>query len=208
LLLAQAYGALGERDRALGYLDESALSPLSPEGDLAAEAERLKLRGLIHYFCREFAESVAANEKAVALARQGNLAHEVAICLHNTGDSLLHLGDYTRAYVALSQSLEACDLCGAERLASQNRMYVGYLDAVRGVPGGEAQLRSGISYAEEHNYSWDLVNGRYLLGLLLEQVGLLTAAAAELEACRATAKSINNRLIELLCAEAVARCKA
>jgi serine/threonine protein kinase/tetratricopeptide (TPR) repeat protein len=204
LLLAQGHGGLGERDTALAYLDRASQSP--PE-DAAAAAEHEKLRGLIHYFSRGFAESIEANQRAAELARKGGLIHEIAISLHNQADAYIHLGDLPRAYAMLQQSLTACEQCDGERMASENRMYLGYLDAMQDLPGGELQLRSGISHAEEQGYTWDVVNGRYLLGLLLEHVGLAGAAIAEFNACGQIAREVRNHLIASECDRAIERCE-
>jgi eukaryotic-like serine/threonine-protein kinase len=203
-LLADAYGALGQRDQALELLDRT---ELTAEDDAFARAERFKHRALILYFSRDFEGSARSSEQAVELCKASSLTFEVAINLHNQGDALVRMGDFPRAYAVLLESLAACESCGAERLASMNRMYVAYLDAAKGVPGGETQLRSGIEHAEEHGYTWDIVNGRYLLGLLLEQVGLVSNAASEFERCEALARTVDNHLIAEDCAVALQRCR-
>ena len=202
-LRAQSHGALGERDAAFAYLDQAAKAL----GDAFPEVERHKVRALTHYFVGDFAGTVTASVQATELAKAAGLTFEVAVNLHNMGDAFIRLGDNPHAYAVLSESLSACEQCGADRLASQNRVFLGYLDAVKGVPGGETQLRSGIAHAEERGYAWDVVNGRFLLGLLLEHDGHYAAACAELDACARHAEELQNRLIALDCRAALDRCE-
>lgn len=200
LLQGQTYAISTERDRVLALIEQI---PLEEGPIYAAQIE--KLRALAHFFARDFTESAAASERGANLARQGGLPFEVALHLHNLGDVLLHLGDYPRAYAALQQSLSLCEQHHEERLAQQNRMYLGYLDARRGLPGGETLLRDAIEQAQYKGYIWDEINGKYLLGRLLEDMGLLRAAAIEFESCRILASSNQNALIEEECTHALSR---
>ncbi len=200
LIKAQTHAISGERDRALALL-----SRLPPTEELAQEAQLEKLRALTHFFARDFEASAAASTRGAELARRSGLPFETALHLHNLGDVLLHLGDYPRAYAALQQSLALCEQHHADRLAQQNRMYIGYLDARQGLPGGEALLRDAIEQARGQGYLWDVLNGRYLLARLLEDMGLPRAAAIEFDACRALAHESQNALIEDECLRAAER---
>jgi len=200
VLATQAHAVAGERELALELL-----ARLPASDDPASEAQLDKLRALISFFSRDFNAAAAASVRGAELARQSGLAFEAALHLHNLGDALIFLADYPRAYAALQQSLTLCEERGAARLGLQNRMYLGYLDALQGLPGGEAVLRDGIAHAESQGYLWDIVNGRFLLGRLLEDMGLPRAATAEFEACRALARETHNDLIDQECAAALAR---
>jgi tetratricopeptide (TPR) repeat protein len=200
LIKAQTHAISGARDQALALL-----SRLPPAEDPAQEAQLEKLRALTHFFAREFEASAAASTRGADLARRSGLPFETALHLHNLGDVLLHLGDYPRAYAALQQSLVLCEQHHADRLAQQNRMYIGYLDARQGLPGGEALLRDAIEQARGQGYLWDVINGRYLLARLLEDMGLPRAAAIEFDACRALAHESQNALIEDECLRAAER---
>ena len=202
LLAGQAHGAIGEHDRALALLDDA--ESLAPD-DPAVALDAWKLRGLVNFFGRRFVEAAAASERAVALARAAGATYEVAINLHNVGDTRLRLGDRARAYAAFRQSLAAAEQSGADRLAEHDRAFLGYLDALQGIPGGEAQIRSAIAYAEARGYAWDIVNARYLLGLLLTHLGLVSAAAVELTRARELSRSIGNRTLEDDCQQALDR---
>jgi serine/threonine protein kinase/tetratricopeptide (TPR) repeat protein len=203
-LRAQSHGALGERDAALGHIDRA----IAILGDGFPEVEREKMRALTHFFAGDFAASAVASERAAELAKTAGLTFEIAVNLHNLGDTLVRLDEYPRAYAVISESLSACDQCGADRLASQNRMYLGYLDAVKGVPGSETQLRMGIAHAEEHGFVWDVVNGRLLLGFLLERLSMFSAAVAELEACAKLADELHIGLVARDARAAAERCRA
>src|SRR6185312_9045233 len=96
--LAQAHAALGDRAAAIQALERA--EQLLPD-DTAAACERQKLRGLVHFFLRDFRRAAAEIEKAIDVARSLGLTYEVAVNLHNLGDVLIRLDDYARAYGAL-----------------------------------------------------------------------------------------------------------
>ncbi len=189
---AQAHAGLGDRRSALVALSRA--EQLFPD-DAASACERQKIRGLTDYFSRDFRAAVASCERAVEMARDLGIAYEVAINLHNLGDSLMHLDDFPRAYGAFHQSIEICDEVGFDRLANHNRMYLTFLDGESKDTKAEDVLRAGIRFAEAHDYTWDAVNGGALLARLLRDRGQIEAAVAELTKTRETAREIGNRLL-------------
>ncbi len=200
LFLAGSHAALGNQQDARRYLSRAEL--LLP-GDASAECERLKALALVAYFARDFRGSAAASERAVDAARELGLGYEVALNLHNLGDALVRLEDYPRAYGAFKQSLALCDEATFDRLASHNRMFLAFLDAVNDDGAGLVQLHLGISYAEARDFTWDVLTGRWLLAKLFLRKDDLKAARAEYEKLRGMAKSVGNHLIEGDCDEAL-----
>ena len=192
LFRAQAHAALGDRRGALVVLGRA--EQLSRD-DAAATCERQKVRALIDYFTRDFRGAAMAAEIAIDMARSLGFTYEVAANLHNLGDVLVRLDDLPRAYGAFRQSLELCVEGGFARLASQNRMFLAFLDGINGDVIAEDQLRYGISYAEANDYTWDAVNGRTLLGQLLQRRGQSALARVELEKAREIARAVGNRLL-------------
>ena len=189
---AQAHAGLGDRRAALVALSRA--EQLFPD-DQAAACERQKIRGLTDYFSRDFRAAVLACERAVEMGRDLGIAYEVAINLHNLGDSLIHLDDFPRAYGAFRQSIELCDEVGFDRLANHNRMYLAFLDGAAGESKAEEILRSGIRFAEIHDFTWDAVNGGALLAKLLRSRGDKESAAVEFSKTRETARAVGNRLL-------------
>ncbi len=189
---AQAYGGLCDRQRALLELERAEV--LLPN-DVTAACERQKVRSLIEYFARDFRSGAAAAERAIEYARGLGLSYEVAVNLHNLGDFLIRLSDFPRAYGAIRQSVALCDECAFDRLGSQNRMFLAFLDGVAGDPGAEATLRQGIRYAEANEFGWDNVNGRLLLAWLFQRRGASAAARTELEALLVLAREMGNQLV-------------
>jgi eukaryotic-like serine/threonine-protein kinase len=204
LLLAQNHAALGNKERALMFLDEATSYGRNTP---AAVVEQLKLRGIIYAFARDFQTAAEELNKAVQIARSAGLTYEVAVNLHNFADSLMRCDDYPRAYAALLQSQSVCETCGADRLYSHNEMLLGFLDADKGDPIGEEKLRRCIVYAEDRNYIWDMLDGRFLLGYLLEKQGKFEDALLELNACQELALEVKNTLCFDDCSEAIARCQ-
>jgi tetratricopeptide (TPR) repeat protein len=189
---AQAHGGLSDRKNALLELERADV--LLP-GDVMAACERQKVRSLIEYFARDFRSASVAAEKAIDHARGLGLSYEVAVNLHNLGEFLIRLADFPRAYGAIRQSVALCDEFGFDRLASQNRMFLAFLDGVAGDAGAEATLRQGIRYAEVNDFMWDNINGRLLLAWLFQRRGASAAAKAEFDALVVLARAMGNHLV-------------
>ena len=197
---AQANGALGDRRAGLGELERA--EQVLP-GDAAAACERQKARALVEYFSRDFRAAAAAAERAIDMARDLGLSYEVAINLHNLGEFLVRLSDFPRAYGAIRQSVALCDESGFERLATQNRMFLAFLDGVAGDKDAETTLRTGIRYAEQNDFTWDAINGRWLLAQLFQRRGAVAVARAEFDRLRELARAAGNRLVVGDCDEAL-----
>jgi serine/threonine protein kinase/predicted ATPase len=189
---AQSFGGLGDRKAAMIELEraEAALP-----NDSASQVERQKVRALIEYFSQDFRAAAVAAERGIDLARSLGLSYEVAINLHNLGEFLIRLNDFPRAYGAIRQSISLCDEFGFERLGSQNRMFLAFLDGVAGDTDAEATLRQGIRYAESNDFTWDVINGRLLLAWLFQRRGAISAARTEFDSLRDIAREAGNRLV-------------
>lgn len=198
--LVQANAAMGDHKAAMRHFDRACeLLPTEP----TAVCERHKLKALIDYFARDFRACALDSEKAIDAARALGLQYEVAINLHNLADVLIILEDYPRAYGALKQSVALCDELGYDRLASHNRMFLAYLDALAGDVEADKVLMQGIRYAEANDYTWDVLGGRQLLARLHTQRGEVDAARLEYQRVRALAKAAGNRLIADDCLNAL-----
>ena len=189
---AQAYGGLSDRKMALLELERAEL--ILPN-DAMASCERQKVRSLIEYFARDFRAAAVAAERAIDHARGLGLSYEVAVNLHNLGEFLIRLADFPRAYGAIRQSVALCDEFGFDRLASQNRMFLAFLDGVAGDAAAEGTLRQGIRYAEANDFTWDTINGRLLLAWLFQRRGASASARTELDALLILARAMGNHLV-------------
>ena len=190
--LAQSYAATGERQLALDYLAQAAA--LLPD-DATAACERQRHVGLVEYFARDWKAAAAATDHAVDLARALGLTYEVAVNLHNQGDSLMRSLELAPAYGVLQQSLALCEESGYERLAMHNRTFLAFLDAANGDQEAERNLARGIRYAEAHDYTWDVIGGRLLQAQLFARRGERELARLEYERLREIARASGNRLI-------------
>lgn len=198
--LVQSNAAMGDHEAALRHF-ERAREVLPDEP--TAICERHKLKGLLDYFARDFRAAALDSEKAIDHARDLGLQYEVAINLHNLADALVMLQDYPRAYGALKQSVALCDELGYERLASHNRMFLAFLDALAGDQDAERVLLQGIRYAEANDFTWDVLGGRQLLARLHMQRGESDAARLEYQKLRDLARAAGNRLIADDCTTAL-----
>jgi eukaryotic-like serine/threonine-protein kinase len=190
--LAQAHAAMGDRRAALVHL---ARAEELLQGDATADCEREKLRAFIDYFARDFRAAATTFERAIDKARALGLTYEVAVNLHNLGDVLVRLGDFARAYGAIQQSLALCEEAGYERLASHDRMFLAFLDALAGDAEAEKTLVQGIRYAEANDFTLDEIGGRALLAQLLQRRGDLAEAKLEYEKLRTTSRNAGNAMV-------------
>lgn|GEM_PF-270369 len=190
--LVQASAAMGDRVAAMRDFERAC--ELLPD-DPVAICERHKLRALVDYFARDFRAAALHAEKAIDAARALGLQYEIAINLHNLADALLVLEDYPRAYGALKQSVALCDELGYDRLASHNRMFLAFLDALAGDADAERILLQGIRYAEANDFTWDVISGRQLLARLRQQRGEADAARLEYQKLRDLARAAGHRLV-------------
>jgi serine/threonine protein kinase/tetratricopeptide (TPR) repeat protein len=198
--LVQTNAAMGDHAAALRHFER--LASLLPD-EPTAMCERYKLRALIDYFGRDFRAAALNTERAIDLARELGLAYEVALNLHNLGDILLHLEDHPRAYGAIKQSLALCDEHGFERLASHDRMFLAFLDGLKGDVEADKVILQGIRYAESNDFTWDVLGGRLLLARLFERRGALDGARLEFQKLRELARAAGNRLVADECVEAL-----
>jgi serine/threonine protein kinase/tetratricopeptide (TPR) repeat protein len=205
LHLAQASAGLGDRVTALASLEEA---ERQLPRDATCAAERMKVRALVDYFTRDFASAATHGHKAIEMGRALGLTYEVMLNLHTLGDTLVRLDDLPRAYSAFQQSLALCDECGYERLANSNRMFLAFLDGLKGTPDAARLLRQGIAYAESKDYTWDVIGGRALLARLLHRDGVPEQAAEQYEKARALAVKAGHRLVADDCDAALATLKA
>jgi tetratricopeptide (TPR) repeat protein len=179
-LLAAAYAraAAGDPAGALRAIDEA--ERLDRADDLMAAAAREKQRIWVHLNARDYAAAVAASVRAIDLARSAGVRYDLAANLHNLGDACCRLGDFARAYAALTESKEVAEAAGNERLATLNQMYIAFLDGRSGLPDAEKLLRDLILYAESRGFFTDARQGRYQLGELLAHKGAKDEARREL----------------------------
>jgi len=198
--LVQANAAMGDHAAAMRAFDR--LDAILPE-EPTAICERHKLRALIAYFARDFRNAALHTEKAIDMARDLGLHYEVAVNLHNLGDILVHLEDNARAYGAFKQSLALCDELGFDRLVSHDRMFLAYLDGLKGDADADKVIHQGIRYAEAMEFTWDVLGGRLLLAKLLEHRGDSDAARLEYQKLRDLARSAGNRLVADECVTAL-----
>ena len=192
--LAMGCGASGNKAQALAHLERA--TALSNPNEQGAAVEREKLRALVLHFSRDFEGAATAATRGVEIARAASISYEVALGLHNLGDSLLWLGDPARAHAAFRQSVEVAEQFGFTRLRDHDLMYLAFLEADQ--PGGSVgpEIERLMHGAQAAGYAWDALNGRYLLASLYFRRGEVEAARGELERVRALARESKSRLLE------------
>ncbi|MBX3125392.1 MAG: protein kinase [Polyangiaceae bacterium] len=202
ILTAQTRAGAGHTEAAEALLDEAEAQ--APADDVVLQGERAKVRALIYGFRGDWQRCAEASERAADQMRKAGLLHEVAVNLHNQGDSLLRLNEHARAYAVLKASLDVAEEIGSERLVNLNALMLGYLDALRGGDAGREAMVRALTRAEAQKWTWDVVTGRYLLGRLHLDRGDRTNARRELALAKSLASSTNNRVLLRDCEAALA----
>jgi hypothetical protein len=202
LARAQALGGLGEHERALDVLERA--RALSGHDDRAHQCERAKVRALILGFRGDWLGCAKASAEAAEHGNAAGLAYEVAFNRHNEAEALLRAGELPRAYAALQTSVSVAEEIGAARLANFNRLILAYLDALSGSDSALDELGERLSHAEAHNFTWDVLTGRYLLGKLRASRGDVAGARRELELALRMAKTTGSALLSADCTRELA----
>ncbi len=164
--LALALGGSNLKEEALAALAE-ARALVTGEPDRFTECELLKTESLVHHFCGSVARSAELAEQALELAKEYGFAQEACVNAHNLGEDQLRLGDYKRAFALLRYSFETAREHGLSKMQYTNMRVLGFIDAVKfGSEEGRERIIEALRYAEEHNYLWDIVQGRHMLALV------------------------------------------
>ena len=74
-------------------------------------------------------------------------------------------------------------------------MFLAYLDGIAGSNDWQRLLEQGIAYADANGFTWDVIDGRYMLARLLQRTGQIERARIEYERARALAIAAGNRLL-------------
>ena len=128
------------------------------------------------------------------MARDLGLSYEVAINLHNLGEFLVRSNDFPRAYGAIRQSVGRRRV-RLERLANPEPYVPRLPRRRRGRRRRREALRTGIRYAESNDFTWDAINGRWLLAQLFQRRGAVAIARTELDRLLTLARDAGNRLV-------------
>ncbi|WP_437829346.1 protein kinase domain-containing protein [Sorangium sp. So ce1153] len=179
LSVALARATSGDRPGAMEALARSEAA--STPGDRAAEAVRAKLLVMIELYTGDFRAAVRACERALELDRALGLRFDGVVNLHNLAYACVRLGDHERARSLFAESLEQADEAGYDRVAASNRMYIAYLDGVKGAGDARERLQALIARAEEQGYWHDVLQGRWAAAMLLKNARNDALARREFE---------------------------
>ncbi len=190
---AQACAVGGQIDRALAALDRA--DAIAPADDPVSACERAKVRALVFGLNRDWRGCAEACARGAELGRDARLLHDVAVNLHNQGESLMRLRELPRAYAAFQASLEVVEDLGTDRLVNLNRIWLAYLDAANGSERAGFDLGERVARAEAQGWTWDVHTGRSLLARLLMLRGDRNGARAEFVRARDQSAAAGNRFV-------------
>jgi serine/threonine protein kinase/tetratricopeptide (TPR) repeat protein len=178
--LALTYARMADHASAMQTLEQ--VQQLShAQNEPLIDAQILRLESQIHYHARDPEAVAKAAAKAMEIAREASLFYESALNAHNMGEAFLRLGDYRRAFAALRNSYEIASEHGYMRLQMSNMRILGFIDATRfNSVEGRARLIQAIDYATEHEYVWDIIQGKYLLAIVDQARGETESAGVAL----------------------------
>jgi tetratricopeptide (TPR) repeat protein len=178
--LALTYARMADHASAMQTL-EQVQQLAQAKHDALIDVQILRLESQIHYHARDPEAVARTAAKAMEIAREANLFYETALNAHNMGEAYLRLGDYRRAFAALRSSYELASEHGYTRLQMSNMRILGFIDATRfNSAEGRSRLIQAIDYATEHEYVWDIIQGKYLLAVVDQAQGEGDGARAAL----------------------------
>jgi tetratricopeptide (TPR) repeat protein len=178
--LSLTYARMGDRHSALDTL-EQAKRLGEARSDPSIMSQLYRLESQIHYHARDQEASAHAAARALEIAREVGLNHEAALNAHNMGEAFLRLGDHRRAFAALRNSYETAVENGYMRLQMSNIRALGFIDATRfGSAEGRARVVQAIEYAENHDFVWDVIQGKFFLAVIEQKRGDTEAARGRL----------------------------
>lgn len=192
--LALTYARMGDHQSALHTLKaiEQLADQLQVRPDVRCEVYRLGSQ--IAYHARDQRRAASILQQAVQTARSANLPYHEALNLYNLGDSYLRLGEHRQAFAALRRSYEISTERGYERLQMSTLRELGFIDATRfGSVDGRTRVAHTLNYAEENNFVWDLIHGKYLMAIVEQSRGAISEARTLLQQVLTLAQQHNHR---------------
>jgi serine/threonine protein kinase/predicted ATPase len=208
LSLGHSQAARGDRTAALESLAR-AEAIISTQGDMFALAELHKDKGIIHFVLRDLDAAREATELSLEIAKSYDFHYLRAVCTHNIGDVHLRRNNLAKAFTYFYNSLQICEQHGFDKLRSLNLMFVGHIDVLRlRTDKGIDQILDGLRFAEEKHYVWDIIQGKYLLGLAYYELGRLDPAKEVLQETLRLSRTTGNRAHVDECEELLAAIQA
>jgi tetratricopeptide (TPR) repeat protein len=178
--LVLTYARMGEQGTAQSLLAQ-AMRLGEARGEAALTAQLHRLESQVCYHARDQEGCARAAAKALEIAREAGLTHEAALNAHNMGEAYLRLGDHRRAFAALRGSYEMATENGFTRLQMSNLRALGFIDATRfGSAEGRTRVVQAIEYAEQHDFVWDAILGKFFLAVIEHRRGETEEARQQL----------------------------
>lgn len=159
--LANRFERAGEYERSVTLLLQ-ALQEARAAGDRILEGRVLNNIGIHHAQREHFDEALYFYRTALEVREGIGYKKGVIINHHNIGDVHFSTGDYAKAAVAFDRSRDLANQVNDEACVLINQVYLGYIDAERGLPGLE-KISQSIERARTIGDGETLVIGQWLL---------------------------------------------
>ncbi len=194
MAVARCAAAAGERDRALATW-ERANDLVTDRDEPALRVDVVRTLALVHFLSRDFTSAAHHSERGLEMAREFGLHYEAAVHAHNAGDTWLRLGDYRKAFVHLNTSLQISKERGFEKLGQLNTVLLAFIEASQfHSDEARARIEAAAEFASSHGYTWDLLQAKFLLGVIAKGQGDREAARALLREALTLANETDNRM--------------
>lgn len=172
--LANRFIRQGEEERALALLSQAEEKAVLA-GDRILRGRVVNNRGLVHHGAgrtdpARYGLALACFEEAQRLRRDTGYRRGEAVNLHNTGDTLVRMGQLARAWAAFERSRDLALSIGWTRGVVMNDLWMAWLEAARTGVDPDA-VAAAAAQAQALGDLETAVTGRWLLGRLLRERG-------------------------------------
>ncbi|MCK6507348.1 protein kinase [Myxococcota bacterium] len=172
--LANRFIRQGEEERALALLSQAEEKAILA-GDRILRGRVVNNRGLVHHGAgrgdpARYGLALACFEEAQRLRRDTGYRRGEAVNLHNTGDTLVRMGQLARAWGAFERSRDLAQAIGWTRGVVMNDLWMAWLEASRTGLDPDA-VAAAAAQAQALGDLETAATGRWLLGRLLRERG-------------------------------------
>ena len=146
--------------------------------------------GAVHYGARRYPEALACFREALDVRQGLGYREGVVTNLHNVGDTLLRMGETSRAWAAFAHARELSEQVGWARGEAMNDVFLAYIDGTRGEEGAVRRLQSARARARSLADRETAAQGAWLLGRLHIEKGDDETARLHLADARSEADAL------------------
>lgn len=184
----------GDGPAALRLL-EAARAAAEAGGDRILLGKVVNNIGAVHHGAGRHVEALACFREALDVRQGLGYREGVVTNLHNVGDTLLRMGEVSRAWASFAHARELAREVGWARGEAMNEVYLAYIDGLRGEDAALPRLRAARGRAASLADKETAAQADWLLGRLHRQRGEMAPAWDQLTAARGAARALGADLL-------------